>query len=133
MGKENQIDGMVSTFIDKVKNMIDVDTVIGTPFETKDGLLLIPITKVSVGFVSGGGEYGCEKKVVKITESLPFAGGGAGGVSVSPIGFLEIKGGNCRLIRLDEKSVYQTILDKIPSILDGVSSLVKKEDKCKNG
>lgn len=129
---ESRIDSLTESFMNKVKKMVDVDTVIGTPFETKEGIVLIPITKVSVGFVSGGGEYGCDKKIIKTINQIPLAGGGAGGVTINPVGFLEVNGKSCKLLKLDEKSVYQNILDKIPSILDGISTLIKKGEKCNN-
>lgn len=129
MKTEKEVKEMMSGFMDNIKKLVDVDTVIGTPFETKDGTLLVPITKVSVGFVSGGGEYGADKKIIKMMESMPFAGGGAGGLTINPVGFLEIKKGNCKLLRLNEKSVYQNILDKLPGVIDSVSSIIKKEDK----
>ena len=129
MEEKNQISELVSKFMENVKSVVNVDSVIGTPFEAGKGIYLIPITKVSVGFVAGGGEYGCEKKLLKKRNSLPLAGGGSGGVTVSPIGFIEIKEKSCKLIRIDEKSVYQNILDKIPSILEGVSSIINKGDK----
>ena len=129
MEEKNQISELVSKFMENVKTVVDVDSVIGSPFEAGKGVYLIPITKVSVGFVAGGGEYGCDKKLLKRRNKLPLAGGGSGGVSVSPIGFIEVKEKSCKLIRLEEKSVYQNILDKIPNILEGVSSIINKGDK----
>lgn len=129
MDKENVVNNLTESFIEKVKNMIDVDTVIGTPFETKEGTVIIPITKVSVGFVSGGGEYGCDKKIIKTVNKMPLAGGGAGGVSILPIGFLEVKGKDCKLLKIDEKSVYQNVLDKLPGILDSVSKIIERSKK----
>jgi len=130
MNKENQIGDLMSSMIEKIKNIVDVDTIIGTPFETKEGVFLVPITKVSVGFVSGGGEYGCDKKLAKHLDKIPMAGGGGGGISISPIGFLEIKNKNCKLLKIDEKSAYQNVLEKIPSILESVCKIIDKGNKC---
>jgi len=115
--------------MEKIKKMVDVNTVVGTPFETKEGVILIPLTKVSVGFVVGGGEYGCDKKIIKETEKMPFAGGTGGGVSVKPIGLLQVENKSCKLIRIDEKTPYEKILNKIPDIIDSISPILKKEDK----
>jgi len=131
METNNQISNLISNIINNVKGVVDVDSVIGSPFEVGNGVYLIPITKISVGFVAGGGEYGCDKKVIKKLKNYPLAGGGGGGVTVSPIGFIEVKGKQTKLIRLNEKSVYQNILEKIPSILEGVSSIIDNGDKSK--
>lgn len=127
--EDNKVNKLASSFMESVKKMIDVDTVIGTPFEAESGVVIVPITKVSFGFVSGGGEYGLDKNVLKKIKDLPVAGGGAGGVSLSPVGFLEINGKNCRLLKIDEKSVYQNVLDKIPSVLESVSKIIERSEK----
>jgi len=129
MFEDNQINELMKSAVEKMKNIIDVNTVFGTPFETKDGALFIPITKVSVGFVTGGGEYGCDKNTMKNIEKLPLAGGLGGGVSINPIGFLTIKNNEFKLIRIDEKNAYEKILDKIPDILDSIVPMVNKGDE----
>jgi len=59
----NKVGDFVANFIENVKSVVDVDSVVGEPFKVNDEVYLIPITKISVGFVSGGGEYGCDKKM----------------------------------------------------------------------
>lgn len=118
----NQINEIMENAISKIKTFLDTSTVVGIPFETKEGSLLIPLTKVSVGFVAGGGEYGENKK----TEKIPMAGGTGGGVCVQPIGFLSIKNDVCKLIRIDEKSKYDKLLDAVPDILSNVSQMFNK-------
>lgn len=129
MFDDNQISDLMNSAMEKIKKIIDVNTVVGTPFETKDGVVLIPLTKVSIGFVVGGGEYCCDKKIVKETSKMPFAGGTGGGVSMHPIGLLQVKDKSCKLIRIDEKTPYEKILEKIPDIIDSISPILKKEDK----
>lgn len=128
MENKNQINDVVSSVLKQVKEVVDVNTVIGDPFNIDASVTLIPITKVSVGFVAGGGEYAVNKKLNK-KNKLPFVGGGGGGLSITPIGFLEVKKGGCKLIRINEKNVYQTVLDKLPGILDGVSEMINRGDK----
>lgn len=123
---ENQINEIMEGAISKIKTFLDTSTVVGIPFETKEGSLLIPLTKVSVGFVAGGGEYGENKK----SDKIPMAGGSGGGICVQPIGFLSIKNDVCKLIRIDEKSKYDKLLDSIPDILSNVSEMLHKG--CKN-
>ena len=122
---ENQINEIMEGAISKIKTFLDTSTVVGIPFETKEGSLLIPLTKVSVGFVAGGGEYGENKK----SEKIPMAGGSGGGICVQPIGFLSIKNDVCKLIRIDEKSKYDKLLDSIPDILSNVSEMLHKGGK----
>lgn len=117
----NQINDIMQSAIEKIKSLVDTGTVVGVPFETKEGTLLIPLTKVSVGFVAGGGEYGENRK----SEKSPMAGGTGGGVSISPIGFLSIKDETCKLIRIDEKSKYDKLMDTIPEILQSVNNMLK--------
>lgn len=121
----NQINEIMENAIEKIKNFMDTSTVVGVPFETKEGVILIPLTKVSVGFVAGGGEYGENKK----SEKNPMAGGTGGGVSVFPIGFLSIKDGVAKLIRIDEKSKYEKLIDSIPDIISNVSKMMNNGDK----
>lgn len=122
---ENQINEIIEGAISKIKTFLDTSTVVGIPFETKEGSLLIPLTKVSVGFVAGGGEYGENKK----SDKIPMAGGSGGGICVQPIGFLSIKNDVCKLIRIDEKSKYDKLLDSIPDILSNVSEILHKGGK----
>lgn len=122
---ENQINEIMEGAISKIKTFLDTSTVVGIPFETKEGSLLIPLTKVSVGFVAGGGEYGENKK----SDKIPMAGGSGGGICVQPIGFLSIKNDVCKLIRIDEKSKYDKLLDSIPDILSNVSEMFRKGGK----
>ena len=128
MENKNQINEVVSSVLKQIKEVVDVNTVIGDPFNIDDSVSLIPITKVSIGFAAGGGEYLANKKL-KRNNKEPFAGGGGGGLSITPIGFLEVKNGGCKLIRINEKNVYQIVLDKLPSILNGVSEIINKGDK----
>ena len=120
--KENQINNMMASAIEKIKNVISTETVVGIPFETKGGTLIVPLTKVSVGFVVGGGEYGTNGKGVKDAEKYPFAGGSSAGVSMQPVALLQIKNEECKLIRVDEKSSFDKILETIPSFVSSVGS-----------
>jgi len=123
--QDNQITELMENAIERIKALMDTGTVVGVPFETKEGTLIIPLTKVSVGFVAGGGEYGENKK----SDRTPMAGGTGGGVCVAPIGFLSIKNDNIKLIRIDEKSKYDKLLEMIPSVISNAGDLFNKGDK----
>ena len=127
--KENQINDIMNVAIEKIKSIVDTSTVVGVPFESKDGMLIIPLTKVSVGFVTGGGEYGTNGKGIKEIDKYPFAGGSGAGVSMYPIGLLSIKNNECKLIRVDEKSPYDKVLEIIPDVVSNIFSVFDRGDK----
>ena len=90
MEKRN-IESLMGTTMENIKEMVDVNTVVGEPVQTGDGMTIIPISRVSFGFLAGGGDYAADEKKGSIRsmelESLPFAGGTGAGVSVYPMGF----------------------------------------------
>ena len=95
--RENKIKELMSAALKDINTMIDVNTVIGKPFTTNDGTTIIPVTKVTMGFMTGGGEYGEIKKINSIP-NMPFAGGSSAVVSLKPTGFLVEKGKGVKLI-----------------------------------
>lgn len=121
---ENQIDKIISSAIEKIKGISDVSTVVGEPIKLND-TLMIPISKVSVGFVAGGGEYGAEKNELKLTKSFPFSGGSGGGVCVSPIGFVFLNGKDIKFIKVDGKSPFEKVFESIPKIIDSLNNGAK--------
>ena len=95
--KENKIKELMSAAMKDINALIDVNTVIGKPFITNDGTTIIPVTKVTMGFMTGGGEYG-EIKKINSSPEMPFAGGSSAIVSLKPTGFLVSKGKGVKLI-----------------------------------
>ena len=91
--------------MENVKNILKVDTVVGDPIYTPDGITLVPISKISVGFGGGGVEFGSKKE----GERRPYGGGNATGVKVEPIGFLIIKDGVVRMINVTPPAVIMMI------------------------
>ena len=127
--KQNQIEDLMSSAIEKIKNIVDVTSVVGTPFETNEGTLIIPLTKISIGFVAGGGEYGIDKLNLKQLHKYPLSGGSGAGVCVHPVGLLTVDNGNCKLIRVDEKSAYDKLIETIPVVVQSITSMFKKDKK----
>jgi len=114
--------------LEKIKEMVDADTVIGNPITTKDGTTIIPISKISYGFASGGSDL--PKKTEKVDL---FAGGSGAGVSVQPLGFLVISNGNVKLVEMTmSASKENVIINKIPDLVDKIVDMLKKDDKDKN-
>ena len=92
-----------------VKDIIDVNTVVGTPLFLEDGTMIVPITKVAMGFVAGGGEYSQNIPPKNAQKEYPFAGGSTAGFSVTPVGFLIGKSGNLKLVSVDNQSKFEEV------------------------
>jgi len=123
---ERPIEGLMDTTLEKLKQMVDVNTVIGTPITTPDGATIIPISKVVYGFASGGSEFNSKKP-----DSQNLFGGGAGaGVTITPLGFISIYNGEVKMLNI---SAYQDSQDRavgmIPEIVDKVAGIFKKDKK----
>lgn len=115
--KENKkIESLVDVSLNKIRSLIDVNCVIGNPISLPNGTSLIPISKVSVGFVSGGGEYN-DLNDKKHVADFPMAGGTGGGFTVNPIGFFVIENDKFKLIRADKSSAYFGLIKNATDVL----------------
>ena len=113
--KNKKIDSLIDASMMTLNDLANVDTVIGKPIITASGFQIIPFSKVTMGSLSGGGEYG-DVKVVKETDSMPFAGGSGSVVSMKPMGFIIDDGKNCRLIRVTDQPV-DSLIEKASEIV----------------
>lgn len=125
------IENLLKSTMENLKDMIDVNTIVGDAVESKDGSLIIPISRVSFGFVSGGSEYEC-KNTGGTGSDYPFGGGSGAGVTVKPIAFLVIKGDSIRLLSLDQQNTYDKLVDSIPQIIDLFKNMCHSDKKSKN-
>ena len=125
---EHPIESMMGTTMDKIKEMADVNTVIGDPITTADGTVIIPISKVSYGFASGGSDLPSKSQ-----PNRELFGGGAGaGVTITPVAFLTVSDGNVRLLQLDPfNSSVDRISGMAPGFMDAVTGLLNKNKKQK--
>ncbi|MBE5755524.1 MAG: sporulation protein YtfJ [Clostridiales bacterium] len=126
----NKIKDVMNSAMENIRPLIDVDVVIGKTIE-KDGVSIIPLSKVTMGFVSGGGEYYSELKEMRRETEYPFSGGSGGGVSLQPIGFLIIKQGSVEVVKIDSKSAVEKLIETIPDIAKFVGNAISgnKEDE----
>ena len=115
------INKIMEQALGKIKSIIDVNTVIGSQITTPDGMSIIPITKVSVGFLAGGGEYSQNIPPKKQKDEYPFAGGSGAGFSVNPIGFLVGKDNTLKFINIDNKSSFEEILKIVADLTKKVA------------
>lgn len=125
MSKEranNKIRELMSTAMKDLNTLVDVNTVIGKPVSVEDGTTVIPITKVTLGFMTGGGEYG-EVKQIKADKGMPFAGGSGAVVSLKPSGFLINQGRGVQVL-----SVADDAFSRIIESIDNFIKSFKNED-----
>lgn len=125
--EKHPIESLMGTSMESIREMVDVNTVVGDPVQTQDGSTIIPISKVSFGFVAGGGEYLCGTMRPQ-TEEMPFAGGAGAGVSVHPMGFLVCSQNGVRLLSANCASPMERIVEMIPQALEGLKAMGEEED-----
>ena len=122
-----KLPNMLESTIQKIREMLDVNTVVGTPITTPDGVTIIPVSKISVGFGGGGSDF-----ATKNAEN-PFGGGVGGGVKISPVCFLIVKDGNVRMISVPApaNTTTERIVEMLPDTLDKITAYLdsKKEGK----
>lgn len=114
---EGNIRQLMETAFQSLLEMMDVNTVVGDMVETEGKVSVIPISRVSCGFVAGGGEFGSSDKKDG-EQPLPFAGGSGAGLSVSPAGFLVGSGSSVRFIAVDNAGGWERLIDAIPVFLE---------------
>lgn len=124
------IETLMRSTMENIRNMIDVNTIIGDAIETKDGSVIIPISKVSFGFASGGSEFSSKIDDVK-DGKFPFGGGSGAGVSVKPVAFLVMKNDTMRLMSVDHENTFDRIVDSLPQWMEMLKGANKsKDEKC---
>lgn len=121
---EHPIERIMDTAFTKIRTLCNADTVVGHPVTTADGVSIVPISKVTMGFLTGGGEYSDMSR--EEYSEYPFAGGSGAGVSVSPIGFLVSDGKSVKMVNVDDKSPFDKIMELLPEVMDGFVQTVKK-------
>ncbi len=119
---EHPIQGLMGTTMEKIRDMVDVNTIIGDPILTPDGTTIIPVSKVSFGFASGGSDIPS-----KIPKEL-FGGGSGAGVSIQPLGFLVVHQGDVRLLEMNGPGDSMgKALGLVPDVISKISDLFKKD------
>ncbi|WP_295249293.1 GerW family sporulation protein [Ruminococcus sp.] len=120
---EHPIGNLMNITMEKIKEMIDVNTIIGEPITSPDGTLIIPVSKVSYGFASGGSDLPTKKE-----NKDCFGGGSGAGVTIQPVAFLTVYQGDVRLISVDqEEGTADKLVNMIPDVLKKVKGAFKKD------
>ena len=124
--EKHPIENIMSTTLENIRDMIDVNTVIGEAITAADGSTIIPISRVSFGFVAGGGEYGrCAAKGEEGRPEHPFAGGTGAGVTVQPLGFLVTGADQTRVLPAACSQPIDRLLELIPQLVGDVKKAMK--------
>jgi len=122
---EHPINGLMETAMQSIKDMVDVNTIVGEPVESKDGTIIIPISKVSFGFGAGGSDFG--QKNITASDSN-FGGGSGGGATIEPVAFMVVGKEEIKLMPVEKaSSPAQEIIDSVPTLLDKIVKLFKKK------
>ncbi len=143
---EHPIQNLMSTAMNSIKDMIDVNTIIGEPIQASNSTVIIPISKVGFGFAAGGSEfkgetldeYSRREKEEQAQYRLPFGGGAGAGVSISPVAFLVVQQNSVKLLPVDHASCLDRLMDYMPDLIEKVNSAFnkqmqnKKEEKQQN-
>ncbi len=116
LNKDSKIESLVDVSLDKIRTLIDVNCVIGNAISMPDGSSIIPISKVSVGFVAGGGEYS-DLNAKRNSADFPMAGGTGGGFTVSPIGFFVVEKDKFKIIHADKSTAYLGLIKNATEVL----------------
>ena len=119
---DNKLNSMMNTAMEKVREMVDTNTIVGQPITIPEGVTLVPISKVSFGFGGGGGDYGKNAKD-------GFGGGSAAGVKISPVAFLVVKDGSVRMmpVTVPPTSTMERVVELVPEIMDKVEKHFDKK------
>ena len=119
--KKNSLSEMMETSMDKIRQMVDANTIVGEPITTPDGVTLIPVSRLSYGFGCGGGDYSKNKE---------HSGAGCGaGVRVEPMAFLVVKGGVTRMLPVGTPAIttVDRVIELVPELIDRVEGFVDKK------
>ncbi len=119
--ENSNIGSLMDVTMTKMREMVDVDTIVGSPITTPDGITIIPVSKVSYGFASGGSDF-------SVKEKGGFGGGNGAGIKIDPIGFLIVKDGNVRMINVTPpaSTTIDRAIEKAPEFIDMVDALIAK-------
>lgn len=126
MDAKHPISEILEESLSKLKQLVDVDTIIGKPINAPDGTIIIPISKVSFGFATGGSEIPTSKP------SMPFGGGSGGGVTIAPLAFLVITNGNVQLLQMQTAdNTADRVVNMVPGVIDKVSGILNQRKNAK--
>lgn len=132
---EHPIGKLMQTAMSSIKDLVDVNTVIGDPVQASSGATIIPISRVSFGYITAGGDLTSQEKARRVVDPVdfPFAGGSGAGVSVQPVGFLVVSGDTVRMLPATCQTVADRVVELIPTVIEDFKGLMGKVDQGASG
>jgi sporulation protein YtfJ len=140
--EQHPIEGLMKTAMENLKQMIDVNTIIGDPVETPDGSVILTISKVGFGFVAGGSEFspqptkktsGSSSSEQQSASDHPFGGGSGGGVSITPIAFLIVNSSGVKMVHVDEQThLVEKLIDYAPQVVEKIQGMLSGKKDTNN-
>lgn len=119
---DHPIQGLMGVTMEKIRDMVDSNTIIGEPINAGDGTIIIPVSKVTFGFASGGSD------LAPTSNKQMFGGGSGAGVSITPIAFLVVANGNVRTVQLIERVTgVDNVIAALPELVDKLASMLTKD------
>lgn len=125
--EKHPIGDLMETTMQKIREMVDVNTIIGQAISAGDGLTLIPVSKVSFGFASGGSDIQSKQQA----QQPGFGGGSGAGIKIAPVAFIVVKDGDARIMTVTAPATntVDRLVETAPDVIDKISAMFKKEDK----
>ena len=126
--EKHPINDLMAVTMEKMREMVDANAIVGQPITTPDGVTLIPVSRMSFGFGSGGGDYNTKYTAGK---DASFAGGSGAGVDIAPIAFLVLKDGFVRVlpVAVPPASTLDRVIDMAPDIMDKVDKFIHRNQE----
>lgn len=133
MTGQHPLQGLMQTALENIKEMVDVNTIVGDAVECPDGSVIMPISKVGFGFATGGSEFSAgdmskqDSNADNAQVAFPFGGGSGGGVSITPIAFLVVGQGDVKVVSLDNQThLVERMIEFAPKVVDKLQAMMKK-------
>ncbi len=139
--EDHPIEGLMKTAMQNIKEMVDVNTILGDPVETLDGSVIVPISRVSFGFAAGGSEFEANmlkakdkdrernQETTEISKKLPFGGGSGAGITINPVAFLVVGKEQTKLLPIESNVLVDRILDSAPQLLDKLHEFISPKNQ----
>lgn len=124
LNQKKKIESLIDVSMDNLRSLIDVNCVVGNPITMPNNSIIIPISKVSIGFVAGGGEYN-DLNAKRNSADFPMAGGTGGGFTVTPIGFFVLEKNKYKIIHADKSSAYLDLIKNASEVLKKLAEKAK--------
>jgi sporulation protein YtfJ len=138
--ENHPIEGLMKTAMQNIKEMVDVNTILGDPVETLDGSVIVPISRVTFGFAAGGSEFESSQAKTKDKDrdrnqepiensKFPFGGGSGAGITINPVAFLVVGKEQTKLLPVESNVLVDRILDSAPQLLDKLQSMISPKNQ----